>query len=72
MTQSTTKRGDALATFLRSKAEVAALLAKIEDAVDNQFPDKPELIRWDHVGSMNEAATHLKDLLRLLGLRRKT
>ena len=50
----------AIDTFITTKTEIDALLARIKQASDNHFGASPDKTDWGHVGSV----THWRDQLR--------
>lgn len=54
----------ALDAFIAKKAEVDALLAKLQAASSNHFDVDPENIHWGHVGDLNRLAQLLKEAAR--------
>jgi hypothetical protein len=51
---------DALAAFVQKKAEIDAMLARIQALSDNHFNYSPDEVTWGHVGSLG----HYAELLR--------
>jgi uncharacterized glyoxalase superfamily metalloenzyme YdcJ len=60
---SKTKTGtndDVLAAFVQSKAEIDAMLARLQALSDEHFNYSPDEIDWGHVGSLGYYAELLK------------
>jgi hypothetical protein len=51
---------DALAAFVQKKAEIDAMLARLQSLSDDHFNYGPDEIRWDHVGTLGYYAELLK------------
>jgi hypothetical protein len=51
---------DALAAFVQKKAEIDAMLARLQALSDEHFNYGPDEITWDHVGSLGYYAELLK------------
>ena len=51
---------DALAAFVRKKAKIDAMLARIQALSDEHFNYSPDEITWDHVGTLGYYAELLK------------
>jgi hypothetical protein len=51
---------DALAAFVQKKAEIDAMLARLQSLSDDHFNYSPDEIRWDHVGTLGYYAELLK------------
>ena len=58
----------ALAVFTARKAQIDALLARIQKASDDHFGAMPEEINWGHAGSAYEVLTNLQRIAEFLGL----
>ena len=56
----------ALATFIARKAEIDALLTRIQDASANHFNANPDDINWGHAGSLGHVAEKLKEIVDFL------
>lgn len=50
----------ALAAFVAHKAEIDALLARLQDASADHFGYAPDEINWGHVGTLGHYAELLK------------
>jgi hypothetical protein len=50
----------ALAAFVSKKAEIDAMLARLQALSDDHFNDSPDEINWDHVGTLEHYAEVLK------------
>jgi hypothetical protein len=53
---------DALAVCVQRKAEIDAMLTRLQALSDEHFGVAPDEIRWDHVGSLGHHAALLKRL----------
>jgi hypothetical protein len=51
---------DALAAFVQKKAEIDAMLARLQALSDKHFNYSPDEITWDHVGTLGYYAELLK------------
>jgi hypothetical protein len=51
---------EALAAFVQKKAEIDAMLARLQSLSDEHFNYSPDEITWDHVGSLGYYAELLK------------
>jgi hypothetical protein len=51
---------DALVAFVQKKAEIDAMLARLQALSDDHFDSAPDEVTWAHVGSLE----HYADLLR--------
>ncbi len=58
----------ALAAFMRSKAEVDALLARIQDASADHFGATPDRVTWGDAGSLGFITERLKEITEFLGV----
>ena len=47
----TSSNEDALAAFVQKKAEIDAMLTRLQALSDDHFGYSPDEISWDHVGS---------------------
>ena len=56
----------ALASFIAGKAEIDALLARIQDASADHFGTEPEAVTWGHVGSLGFVTERLKEIAEFL------
>jgi hypothetical protein len=56
----TSSNEDALAAFVQKKAEIDAMLSRLQSLSDEHFNYSPDEIRWDHVGSLVHHAELLK------------
>jgi len=57
----------ALAAFMRGKAEVDALLARIATASADHFGTTPEQVTWGDAGSLGFVTERLKEITEFLG-----
>jgi hypothetical protein len=53
-------REEALAAFVSKKAEIDAILTRLQALSDNHFNYAPDEITWDHVGTLGYYAELLK------------
>lgn len=53
--------------FIARKNEIDALLARITAASENHFGANPDAIHWGDTGSLDHAASKLRDLAEFLG-----
>jgi hypothetical protein len=51
---------DALAAFVQRKAEIDAMLTRLQSLSDDHFNYGPDEISWDHVGTLGYYAELLK------------
>jgi hypothetical protein len=51
---------EALAAFVQRKAEIDAMLSRLQALSDDHFNYSPHEIRWDHVGTLGYYAELLK------------
>ena len=51
---------DALAAFVSKKAEIDAMLTRLQALSDDHFNYSPDHITWDHVGTLGYYAEKLK------------
>ena len=51
---------DALAAFVAKKAEIDAMLTRLQALSDDHFNYSPDEITWDHVGTLGYYAELLK------------
>jgi hypothetical protein len=51
---------DALAAFVSKKAEIDAMLARLQALSDDHFGSSPDEVTWAHVGSLEHYADLLK------------
>jgi hypothetical protein len=56
----TRSNDDALTTFVQKKAEIDAMLARLQRLSDDHFNYSPDEITWDHVGTLGYYAELLK------------
>ena len=56
----TRSNDDALTTFVQKKAEIEAMLARLQSLSDDHFNYSPDEITWDHVGTLGYYAELLK------------
>jgi hypothetical protein len=50
----------AVAAFMSKKAEIDAMLARLQNLSDDHFDAAPETIHWGHVGTLSHYAELLK------------
>ena len=50
----------ALAAFIGKKAEIDAMLARLQRLSDDHFDAQPDEIKWGHVGTLEHYASLLK------------
>ena len=50
----------AVAAFMTKKAEIAAMLARLQNLSDEHFDTDSESIHWGHVGTLSHYAELLK------------
>ena len=63
MTRDTARTNDAaLAAFIAKKAEIDAMLARLQAFSDDHFGADPERLNWGHVGSLEYQAILLKQI----------
>ena len=58
--QITKSKQQALAAFVQRKAEIDAMLSRLQALSDDHFNYSPEEITWDHVGTLGYYAELLK------------
>ena len=58
--QITRSNEDALAAFVSKKAEIDAMLARLQALSDDHFGYSPDEITWSHVGTLEHYAELLK------------
>jgi hypothetical protein len=58
--QITRSNGDALAAFVQKKAEIDAMLTRLQALSDDHFGYAPDEITWAHVGTLEHYAELLK------------
>jgi hypothetical protein len=58
--QNSKSREQALTTFVQKKAEIDALLARIQALSDEHFNYSPDEVTWGHVGTLEHHAELLK------------
>ena len=51
---------DALAAFVSKKAEIDAMLARLQALSDNHFGYSPDEVTWSHVGTLEHYTELLK------------
>ena len=51
---------DALAAFVQKKAEIDAMLTRLQALSDDHFGYSPDEVTWDHVGTLGYYAELLK------------
>lgn len=63
MTRDTARTNDAaLAAFVAKKAEIDAMLARLQAFSEDHFGVDPERLNWAHVGSLEYQANLLKQI----------
>ena len=63
MTRNTTRTNDAaLAAFIAKKAEIDAMLARLQAFSDDHFGADPERVNWSDLGSLEYQAHLLKQI----------
>ena len=63
MTRQTARTNDAaLAAFVAKKAEIDAMLARLQTFSDDHFGADPQRVNWGHVGSLEYQAYLLKQI----------
>ncbi|MBE7183840.1 MAG: hypothetical protein INR68_05495 [Methylobacterium mesophilicum] len=60
MTRPTRSNDAALAAFLAKKAEIDAMLGRLQELSDNHFGTEPERLTWGEVGTLGHYAELLK------------
>ncbi len=68
MTDTTKTNDAALAAFMRSKAEVDALLDRIAAASADHFGAQPDRVTWGDAGSLGFVTERLKEIAEFLGV----
>ena len=58
--QITKSKQQALAAFVQKKAEIDAMLSRLQALSDDHFNYSPDEITWDHVGTLGYYAELLK------------
>jgi hypothetical protein len=58
--QITKSREEALGAFVSKKAEIDAILTRLQALSDDHFNYSPDEISWDHVGTLGYYAEMLK------------
>jgi hypothetical protein len=58
--QSAKSREQALAAFVSKKAEIDAMLTRLQTLSDDHFGYSPDDITWDHMGTLGYYAELLK------------
>lgn len=53
---------DPVDAFMRKKAEIDALLARLQSLSDEHFGTAPDDVTWGHVGDLEDYAATLKQL----------
>ena len=56
----TSDNSKAVAAFMIKKAEIDAMLARLQTLSDDHFDADPEAIHWGHVGTLSHYAELLK------------
>lgn len=63
MTRQTARNNDAaLAAFIAKKAEIDAMLTRLQTFSDDHFGADPEKVNWGHLGSLEYQAHLLKQI----------
>ena len=52
----------ALAAFIEKKAEIDAMLARLQRLSDDHFDAHPDEINWGHVGTLEHYGSQLKHI----------
>ena len=58
--QAAKSRGQALAAFVSKKAEIDAMLTRLQALSDDHFGYAPDEVTWSHVGTLEHYAKLLK------------
>ena len=58
--QSAKSREQALAAFVSKKAEIDAMLTRLQTLSDDHFGHAPDDVTWSHVGTLDHYASLLK------------
>ena len=58
--KNTRSNEDALAAFVQKKAEIDAMLSRLQSLSDEHFGVAPDEVTWGHVGSLGHYAELLK------------
>ena len=61
-TQNTTSQEKALAAFVAKKAEIDAMLARLQSLSDDHFEVAPDEVTWGHVGDLGRYAELLQQI----------
>ena len=56
----------ALAAFMQGKAEIDALLARIQAASADHFGTEPEAVTWGHAGSLGLVTERFREIAAFL------
>jgi hypothetical protein len=56
----TRRSNEALDAFLAAKAEIDAMLARLQALSDDHFDAQPDEVNWGHVGTLEHYAELLK------------
>ena len=67
-THTPTNSNAALVSFMRGKAEIDDLLARVQAASADHFGTPPEAVTWGHAGSMGFVTERLKEIAEFLRL----
>jgi hypothetical protein len=59
----TRSNDDALAAFVQRKAEIDAMLTRLQALSDEHFGVAPDEVTWGHVGSLGHHAELLKRII---------
>jgi hypothetical protein len=62
MTRNTRSNDKALDAFMTRKAEIDAMLVRLQTLSDDHFNASPEDINWGHVGDLVHYATKLREI----------
>jgi hypothetical protein len=55
-----TSNEDALAAFVSKKAEIDAMLARLQSLSEDHFGYAPDEVSWAHVGNLEHYGDHLQ------------
>jgi hypothetical protein len=62
MTAKTRNNDKALASFMARKAEIDAMLERLQGLSDEHFDTNPEEINWGDVGTLADMANKLREI----------
>ena len=60
--------GQALASFAGRKAEIDALLSRIQGASADHFNASPDDVHWGHAGTLGHVAEKLREIAAFLNV----